>query len=584
MLVILSAISLIINEYSVSKKIEEFHGYSLTIKELEITLLKMRRAEKDFLLYKKQKYADKTLALAENFSTNLSYFHKNSIALLHATYIDQEFKSHVDAFQKIKKLIFEIGADEENGLRKEFRDNVYKLENILHKKSSTNLLVSLLQLRRAEKDFFLRSKVEYLEHFNNLFKAVSSNISYEELSYFNNYYDSFMNIATKMQQIGLNEDLTLKAKMENSVHNIENAFLKEELRVVEIINKNIESLESEQQLIYLVFIMLLIFLFYMSFKQIYQSFTIVKRFFTNFKDSSDRLNVEELYFVELQDVARTVNEMIARRVSAEKEAKHDTKILEEYKKVIDSSALVSRADLQGIITYANKTFCDISGYSYDELVGQNHNIIRHPSVPSSLFAKLWETIKSKQTFSGIIKNRAKNGDAYYVDATIAPIINEDNVVEEYIAVRHDVTPLIEAKERADEAEKAKDLFLSNMSHEIRTPLNAILGFVNLLEEEIKGEKGVKYLNIIQESSSSLLNIVNDILDFAKIRSGNFAIDSHEFNIYESVESIFELFYAKAYDKNIDFVTFVDTSFSECIYADIQRIKQILINYLSNALK
>jgi len=580
----LSTTSLVINEYAVSEKIEQYHGCNIKIKELQVTLLQMRRAEKDFLLYKKQKYADKMLELANIFINNLTLFDKQSIKLSNISYINQELSFHVKIFSKIKKLIFEIGVDEEHGLKKKFVEDVYKLEHILNSKKSTKTLIALLQLRRAEKDFFLSHDLKYLDIFNNIMATFSAEASTKEFYYFSSYHNTFMEIAKKMQQIGLNENLTLKSKMESSVHHIENAFSKEQDGVIKIINKEIDELETEQKIIYLTFLLLLISLIYITFKQIYQSFSIVKRFFYNFKYSSERLDLGSLYFTELQDIAQIVNDMISRRESAEKEAKHETKILEEYKKAIDSSALVSKTNTQGIITYANKTFCDVSGYSYDELVGQNHNIIRHPSTPSSLFKKLWQRIQSKQIFFGTIKNRAKNGDAYYVDVTIAPILNEDNFIEEYIAIRHNVTPLVEAKERAAAAESAKDLFLSNMSHEIRTPLNAILGFVNLLEPEMKSEKGLKYLNIIEESSGSLLSIVNDILDFAKIRSGNFAIDSHEFNIFESIESIVELFYAKAYDKSINFITFVDPSFSDCLYADIQRVKQILINYLSNALK
>jgi len=580
----LSTIGLIINEYSVSSKIEQYHSYNIKIKELQVSLLEMRRAEKDFLLYKKQKYADIMLSLANSFKNNLSIFHEHSIKLSNISYINQELSSHIEAFMKIKNLIYEIGVDEEHGLKKKFVQNVNNLEYILNNKKSTKTLIALLQLRRAEKDFFLRHDLKYLELFNYILESSSSDVSANEFYYFSNYRNVFMEIAKKMQQIGLTENHTLKHKMETSAHHIENAFEKEQERIIKIINSQIESLETEQKLIYIIFILLLIVLFYMTFKQIYQSFLIVKRFFSNFKDSSERLDLEELYFTELQDIAQIVNDMISRRDRAEREAKHETKILEEYKKAIDSSALVSKTNAEGIITYANKTFCDVSGYSYDELVGKSHSIIRHPDTPSSLFEKLWQTIQSKQIFFGTIKNRAKNSEAYYVDVTIAPILNENNIIEEYIAIRHDVTPLVEAKERAAAAESAKDLFLSNMSHEIRTPLNAILGFVNLLEPEMKSEKGLKYLNIIEESSDSLLSIVNDILDFSKIRSGNFAVDSHEFNIFESIESIFELFYAKAYDKNINFVTYIDPAFSECLYADIQRIKQVLINYLSNALK
>ena len=268
----------------------------------------------------------------------------------------------------------------------------------------------------------------------------------------------------------------------------------------------------------------------------------------------------------------------------EKQLKRHIRLLEEYKKAIDESALVSKTDANGFITYANQKFYDVAGYSEEELVGKSHNLVRHPDMPSSFFKKLWKTIESKEIFKGTIKNRTKNGEAYYVDVTVAPILNDKNEIEEYLAIRHEVTALVKAKEIANEAEIAKDLFLSNMSHEIRTPLNAILGFINLLEPEINSKKGKKHLHIIQESSDSLLSIVNDILDFSKIRSGHFHIDPHDFSVYEAFDGVFEMFSSKMLQKNINFITFIDPSLPRCLNADIQRIKQILINYLSNALK
>ena len=83
--------------------------------------------------------------------------------------------------------------------------------------------------------------------------------------------------------------------------------------------------------------------------------------------------------------------------------------------------IVSRTDLKGIITYANDTFVDISGFTRDELIGKNHNLVRHPDVPPQAFAWLWDTIKEGRPWRGTVKNRAKNGDYYWVDALVVPV-------------------------------------------------------------------------------------------------------------------------------------------------------------------
>ncbi|MCX6051775.1 MAG: PAS domain S-box protein [Campylobacterales bacterium] len=86
---------------------------------------------------------------------------------------------------------------------------------------------------------------------------------------------------------------------------------------------------------------------------------------------------------------------------------------EQYKKAVDLSSVVSKTDPKGLITYANKNFCDISGYSQEELIGKSHNIITHPDTPVKTFAELWKTITSKKIWKGIVKNRAKDGSTLY---------------------------------------------------------------------------------------------------------------------------------------------------------------------------
>ena len=144
--------------------------------------------------------------------------------------------------------------------------------------------------------------------------------------------------------------------------------------------------------------------------------------------------------------------------------------------------------------------------------------------------------------------------------------------------------LRDAKEEAVAAEKAKDSFLSNMSHEIRTPLNAILGFIQILQRSKLSTKDMGHLGIIETSSHSLLAIINDILDFAKIRSGKFTIDPHEVDITKEMADICELYSSKIFEKNIDFLTHINPTVPKLIEVDAVRIKQVVSNYLSNAVK
>ena len=144
--------------------------------------------------------------------------------------------------------------------------------------------------------------------------------------------------------------------------------------------------------------------------------------------------------------------------------------------------------------------------------------------------------------------------------------------------------LIDARQEALQAGQAKEYFLSNMSHEIRTPLNAILGFVNLLIEEDISKKHKNYLDIILNSGENLLSIINDILDFSKLRSGEFTIEPKIFSLHEELSHTMELFVASANTKEITITSFIDPVIPRELYGDALRIKQILSNFLSNAIK
>jgi len=132
---------------------------------------------------------------------------------------------------------------------------------------------------------------------------------------------------------------------------------------------------------------------------------------------------------------------------------------------------------------------------------------------------------------------------------------------------------------------AKSLFLANMSHEIRTPLNAILGFIDLLKKECKGRsKSLEYINIVENSSKTLLNTIEDILDFSKIENGKITIDPIDFNLKDELEIITHLFDAKCSEKNINLLLTFKDNLPAVINSDPHRLKQVISNLLSNAIK
>ena len=271
--------------------------------------------------------------------------------------------------------------------------------------------------------------------------------------------------------------------------------------------------------------------------------------------------------------------------------------LNYQKMAIDKTLILSKANPRGTIVEANDNFCTISGYSREELIGQPHNIVRHPDMDSAVFKELWQTIQAKQIWQGEVQNRRKDGTSYYVMCYIIPIHNRQGEIEEYLSIREDITLIVELREglqqalaaaqqdklKAERANRAKSDFLSSMSHELRTPLNAIIGYAQLLEIAHLEPKHLNKVNTILSSSKHLLALINDILDFAKLESGKIQFDFKSYVVADLVAEALQLIEPQANKKGIQLeVSPLATNLF--VQVDRLRIKQVLVNVLSNAIK
>ncbi len=133
--------------------------------------------------------------------------------------------------------------------------------------------------------------------------------------------------------------------------------------------------------------------------------------------------------------------------------KEKINLIKEYEKTIDASTAYSRTNKDAIITYVNEKFCELSGYSREELIGKNHNIIRHPDNSDTLYKDMWLSISNLKPWKSVIRNKKKNGDDYYIDITIAPILDTAGKVVEYMAISHDVTELSKLNKEIFETQK-----------------------------------------------------------------------------------------------------------------------------------
>ena len=160
----------------------------------------------------------------------------------------------------------------------------------------------------------------------------------------------------------------------------------------------------------------------------------------------------------------------------------DGAALADFKCALDHAAIVATTDVAGRITYANDKFCEISGYSREELIGQDHRIVNSGHHPKEFIRDLWVTIANGRVWHGELRNRAKDGRLYWVDTTIVPFLKPDGKPYQYIAIRADITARKAAEERlADQAALARVGQIAAMvAHEVRNPLAGIKGAMQIL--------------------------------------------------------------------------------------------------------
>jgi len=437
--------------------------------------------------------------------------------------------------------------------------------------------------------------------------------------------------------------------------------------------------------------------------------------------------------IELRKVVETnLTKAVENYLVSESRLNQSKKDLEEIQEAINRSALVTITDTSGTIQQVNDLFCEVTGYSREDLVGQNHRIISSHSHPRGFWEDFWATIKAGKSWKGEVNNRAKDGREIWMDTVINPIMNQSGGIRQFLAIRMDITdkkraerraerlnyellaisntyfpvgiisidtsgnivlfskgaetllgysadevvghppmifhdeeevlerateltrvlkkpispldaflaiPEIEgyesrewtyirkdgqripvqlivspiresdgriaghvgiaidisdrikaekamryAMEQAEDANRSKSQFLANMSHEIRTPLNSILGFSEILDDVIQDQKQKGYLNTIITSGRTLLSLINDLLNIAKVDAGKLEIENRETDLAAVAREVGQMFDPELRNKKLHLSIETADNFPGSIMMDDVRMRQVLINLVGNAVK
>jgi PAS domain S-box-containing protein len=298
------------------------------------------------------------------------------------------------------------------------------------------------------------------------------------------------------------------------------------------------------------------------------------------------------------------------RVS-EQEAREMLVQLEQLKMAIDEHAIVAITDTQGTINYVNQRFCDISGYTEAELIGRNHRLIQSGVHDTAFFRDMYRTIASGKTWHGEICNRNKSGALYWVDSTIVPIINASGKPAFYLAIRTDITALkaamselevhqkhlqelvhaqtanlLEARDAAEAASRAKTDFISNMSHELRTPMHGVMALSELglkRAPSMPMEKVVEYFTRIRDSGQRMMVLVSQVLDFARLDSRRMEFHLQATDLAILARNAVQELTAHATSRQQQLVI-MEPDFSPVAMVDGTRITQVLRILLSNAMR
>lgn len=239
----------------------------------------------------------------------------------------------------------------------------------------------------------------------------------------------------------------------------------------------------------------------------------------------------------------------------------------------------------------NQAFSNTTGYSMTELIGKNSSLLKSERHDSDFFKVMWQALLETHAWSGEVWNKKKNGELILEHINIVGVTDEQGLVTHYVVNCIDVsnvnayeTGLIEAKEKAERFSTLKSQFIATMSHEIRTPMSAIIGFSEfaLFEDDPKEIKA--YLQDINTASTSLMGILQDILDFTKLETGRVVIESLPFNLLDLLNTNNSLFSGSAQQKKLDFVVNRDGAIPIELLGDKLRLQQVLTNLVGNAIK
>ena len=537
----------------------------------------------------------KKTSTLKNMSSSQSFLLDKEIDL-----ISNEFEAYNLIFDSLVLLVYKRGY-RNFGLEGEMIDYVNQLE-----KNPGIDEVLFLQIRRNEKDYFLRKEKYYYDNFDRLTKGLLKKVErnhhfskserQKTIDLINDYRSTFASLIDIDDKIGLNDNSGLKLGLNLQASQIGMQFseLYGKARLTQ------ENLLKELKIYYAVFMLIAMII------AIVISFIISKYVFSHLEKLTryiSSLTEHNFNYVEKLDLKNSASEithiykefrnMVSQLRVWERQTDKALKNAEEnekrYRELADMlPQSIYETDGLGNFTYVNKAWYHHFGYSAEDLK-QGLNLIE-TVISESSDDILGNSRLENSNFIAIRKDGSRFPASVYSDNIIAgaKIIGKRGIIVD--ATQHNIYIHSLKKEtyKAQTSDKLKSSFLANMSHEIRTPMNSIIGFSNLLaSDEVTETQKKDFINYIRSSGEMLLNLIDDIIDIAKIEAGELKINKKEMNVSDLFSELFKTFDEikdKSGKSNLKLIMKKDAEHDLSFKTDPFRLRQIMTNLIGNAIK
>lgn len=244
-------------------------------------------------------------------------------------------------------------------------------------------------------------------------------------------------------------------------------------------------------------------------------------------------------------------------------------------------------DQSGIIQWVNPAFTQLTGYTAAEAIDHTPALLKSGQHDAAFYQQLWNTILAGEVWEGEMVNRRKDGRLYVERQSITALRDEHDQIFRFIAIKQDITELVQARDQALEASRLKSQLLARVSHELRTPLGAILGYTELLEDGTYGPLAGQQQSVIAEimdSTRHLTDLVNELLDEAQLEARAVKLQHEPFAPAEMLHKVAMAMRVLTLNKGLTFNTSLAPDLPFLLMGDEARLRQMLVNLIGNAIK